>query len=122
MNRTGIALLGALLCATGAGAQSKAVQRALIQRDQQSDEFSLQLRQYEERLSIPAGDAAARTATETRQLEERQRLQNLDTQQLQQAVAPGTYKVLRPYQRQKAAAERHELVQPPASAPTADPR
>jgi hypothetical protein len=122
MNRTGIALLGALLCATGAGAQSKAVQRALIQRDQQSDEFSLQLRQYEERLSIPAGDAAARSAAETRQFEERQRLQNLDTQQLQQAVAPGTRKALRPYQRQKAAAERRELVQPPASAPKADPR
>jgi hypothetical protein len=55
-------------------AQEQEVQRALIQRDQQSEDFSLQLRQSQEKIQPAAGD--------NRHLNERQRLENLSSQQL----------------------------------------
>lgn len=108
-----LALLCGLLYAAIGCAQPPEVQRALIQRDQQSDEFSQQLRQSQEQLRVPPGDLRKEPKTDASQLEERQRLQNLNTQQQQQSVEPGTPEVLRPYERQKAADERREFVLPP---------
>jgi len=57
------------------------VQRALMQRQQQSDEFALQLRQSQERLQTTPGDLNQQQYVESRQLDERRRLENLGTQQ-----------------------------------------
>ena len=72
-------------------AQEQEIQRALIQRDQQSAEFAARLR------GAP--------------LIELQRLENLSVRQLQQ-VAKDMPQDLRPYERQKAAGE-HVLALPP---------
>ena len=74
-------------------AQEQEVQRALLQRDQQSVEFAARLR------GAP--------------LIEQQRLENLSAQQLQQ-VAKDLPQELRPYARQKAAAENVLALPPPA--------
>jgi hypothetical protein len=57
-------------------------QRALIQRQQQSDAFALQLRQSQQMLN--AGGFAQQQKLETLNLEQRQHLQNLNDQQLMQ--------------------------------------
>jgi len=101
------ALLSGLLYAAIGCAQAPEVQR-----DQQSDEFSQQLRQSQEQLRVPPDGLRKKPKTDASRLEERQRLENLDTQQ-QQSVAPGAPGVLRPYERQKATDERRELVRPP---------
>jgi hypothetical protein len=67
-----------LLFLLSASAQAQDVQRALIQRDQQSDAFALQLRQSQEALKASPGNPAR----ETRGLWERQRLDNLNEKQL----------------------------------------
>lgn len=74
-------------------AQEQEVQRALIQRDQQSAEFAARLR----------GDS----------LVEQQRLENLSARQLQEA-AKDMPQELRSYERQKAADERWLVFSPPA--------
>lgn len=98
-----------LACALTAQAQQQDVQKELIQRQQQSDAFNLQLRQSQEALKAPA---AARPALESRQLTDRQRLENLSEQQ-RLDVKPDTPQSLRPYEREKAAAERRSLASPP---------
>lgn len=85
-------------------AQEQEVQRALIQRDQQSEEFSLQLRQSQEKVQPAAGD--------NRHLNERQRLENLSGQQLLD-VKPDPPPAPRAYERQKAADERTFMLPPP---------
>jgi hypothetical protein len=102
-----------LLLCPPAGAQEPNVQRDLIQRQQQSDEFSQQLRQSVERAKVPPGDVKAQRKLETRQLEERQRLENLDQQQLQRAGQPGTPPAFRPQERSRMQQERQPLVEPP---------
>jgi hypothetical protein len=57
-------------------------QRALIQRQQQSDDFALRLRQSQQMLN--PGGAAQRQRMESMNLEQRQRLQNLNEQQIMQ--------------------------------------
>jgi len=74
-------LILACLVSGEALAQERDVQRALMQRQQQSDEFALQLRQSQERLQATPGDLNQQQYVESRQLGERQRLENLGTQQ-----------------------------------------
>lgn len=94
-----------LLIASPALAQDQAIQRELIQRQQQSEQFNLQLRQSIEAAKVPPGDAARRMEVETRQLGERQRLENVSERQLRE-VKPDTPQELRPQERTKAEQER----------------
>jgi hypothetical protein len=94
-------------------AQDQEIQKQLIQRQQQSDAFTLQLRQSQEALKAPP---AARPELETRQLSDRQRLDNLSTQQ-QIDIKPNTPQELRPYERQKAEDERRALTIPANETP-----
>ena len=82
-----------LAFALPAVAQEQEIQRALIERDQQSAEFAARLR------GAP--------------LIEQQRLQNLSARQLQE-VRKDLPNELRPYERQKAADERWLVFSPPA--------
>lgn len=97
-----------VLFAASASAQEADIQKQLIQRQQQSDAFSLQLRQSQEALKVPP---AARPALEGRQLSERLRLENVSEKQLLE-VRPETPQALRGYERQKADAERRPLTVP----------
>lgn len=94
-----------LLLASPALAQDQAIQRELIQRQQQSEQFNLQLRQSIEASKVPPGDARRRMELETRQLGERQRLENTSERQLRD-VKPDTPQELRPQERTKAEQER----------------
>lgn len=84
-------------------AQEQEVQRALIQRDQQSAGFALQLRQWQEGATPAPGD--------NRHLSERQRLENVSSQQLLN-VDKDPPQAPRPYERQKAADERTFMLPP----------
>ena len=101
-----ILLFALLALAATAYAQERETQRALIQRDQQSAEFALQLRQSQEGVRLSPGD--------NRHLNERQRLDNLHVQQLQ-SVQKDTAQELRPYERQRAADERLLQFAPPVA-------
>jgi hypothetical protein len=85
-------------------AQEQEIQRALIQRDQQSAGFALQLKQSQEGATPAPGD--------NRQLNERQRLENVAGQQLLN-VEKDPPRAPRPYERQKAADEHSFLLPPP---------
>jgi hypothetical protein len=95
-----------------------------MQRQQQTDRFNQQLRQSQERLGVPPGDARRQQELDARQLSERQRLENVGEQQLRE-VRPETPQSLRPYERQKADDERRALAVPPEvplkPAPKAEP-
>ena len=97
-------------------AQDQAVQRQLIQRQQQSDAFNLQLRQAQERLQVPPGDLRRQQELNARQTSERQRLANLSTKQLIE-IRPDTPQELRPYERQKTEDERRPLTVPAKEIP-----
>jgi hypothetical protein len=97
-----------VLFAAPAYAQEADIQKQLIQRQQQSDAFSLQLRQSQEGLKAAP---AARPSLEGRQLSERQRLDNVSEKQLLD-VKPETPQALRPYEREKAERERRPLTIP----------
>ena len=103
------AILPLLACALPALAQQQDIQKELMLRQQQSDAFNLQLRQSQEALKAPP---AARPALESRQLTDRQRLDNVSEQQ-RLDVRPDTPQSLRPYEREKADAERRSLASPP---------
>ena len=90
-----------LVAAAPAFAQDQETQRALIERDQQSASFALQLRQSQQ-------------ADTSNHLAERQRFDNLSVQQIQ-SVAKDTPQELRPYERQKAVDERLLLFAPPVA-------
>jgi hypothetical protein len=96
--------LALLLVSTPALAQEQEIQRALVQRDQQSAGFALQLKQSQEGARPAPGD--------NRQLNERQRLENVSGQQLLN-VEKDPPQAPRPYERQKAADERTLLLPPP---------
>jgi len=91
-------LTGIVACAIAFGclANDQEIQRALIQRDQQSAEFAAGVR---------GGDRAALEA-----LHSRQRL-DVTTQTLH--PDPGVARQLQPYQRQKMADERTLVLPPP---------
>jgi hypothetical protein len=92
-----------------AAAQDENVQRALIQRQQQSDEFAQQLRQSQEAAKLPPGDQDARRRMEMKHLEQRHRLENLDAEQLRRA-GDDTPPQFRPQQRERMKQERRPLV------------
>jgi len=101
-----------LSLAAPVAAQDENVQRELIRRQQQSDEFSQQLRQSQELIQVPPGNLDARTRLESRQLDERHRLENLDASQRQRA-GKDTPPQFRPQERSRMDAERRPLVEPP---------
>lgn len=92
-------------------AQDHAVQRELIRRQQQSDAFTQQLLQSQQLLKIAPGDLGRRREIESRQLGERQRLEQATERQLL-VVRPDTPQELRPYERLKAEEERRFLIAP----------
>jgi len=100
-----------LAFAAPAFAQNADIQKALIQRQQQSDAFALQLLQTQEAARLPPGDFRARQALEARQFSERRRLDNVSARQLME-VKTDLPQELRPYERQKAADERRPLTAP----------
>lgn len=57
------------------------VQRALMQRQQQSDEFALQLRQSQQRLQASPGDLGQQQYLDSRHFSERLNMENLGAQQ-----------------------------------------
>jgi len=100
----GFLVLVLALVTAPALAQEQEVQRALIQRDQQSAGFAQQLKQSQEQVQPAPGD--------NRHLNERQRLENVSGQQLLD-VEKDPPQAPRPYERQKAADERTLLFAPP---------
>jgi hypothetical protein len=114
MMRFSFLLLAAL--AVPALAQDQGVQRQLIQRQQQSDAFLLQLRQSQERLQVPPSDLRRMQELDARQTGERQRLDIVSDRQLRD-VRPDTPQELRPYERQKAEEERRPLIVPAKEIP-----
>jgi len=92
-------------------AQDQEIQRQLIQRQQQSDAFLLQLRQSQERVQVPPGDLKRMQELDTRQSGERRRLDTVSERQLSD-VKPDTPQELRPIERQRAADERAPLTIP----------
>lgn len=109
-----------LLCAAPALAQDAGVQRELMQRRQATDAFDLQLRQQQESLKAAP---ESRTAVEARQRAERQRLDNVSSDQLRD-VRPDaqTQPQLRPYEMQKADIERAPFRGPVLEVPAAPAR
>jgi hypothetical protein len=97
-----------LLCCGAAQAQDaeRETRRALLERDQQLDAFSLQLRQSQRASQAPA---AQRPALDARQLSERIELDELNSRQLRGAGAPD---LPAGYERPRAALERAPLVAP----------
>lgn len=91
-----------------AQAQQQDIQQQLILRQQQSDAFTLQLRQSQEMLNVPSG---RRAEAESRQLSERQRLDNVSERQLRE-LRPDTPQEQRPIERQRADDERRPLTVP----------
>jgi hypothetical protein len=99
-----------------AQAQDPAIQKLLIERQQRTDAFNLQLKQSQDALKAAPAD---RQSLDARQFSERQRLDNLSEQQLRdvQAATPQAL----PHERSKADMERQpfrspifELPVPPA--------
>jgi len=105
--RTSFTLL-LLLCAAPALAQDADIQKLLIQRQQQSDAFNLQLRQSQEALKIAP---AARAAMESRQQFERVRLDDVSATQLRNVRAE-TPEALRAHERHQAEVERRPFYSP----------
>ena len=97
--------------AVPAFAQDQGVQRELIQRQQQSDAFTLQLRQSQERLLVSPGNLRRQQELDARQMSERQRLDDVSARQLIE-VRPDTPQELRPYERQRMDEERRPLTFP----------
>ncbi len=91
--------------------QEQDLQRQLMQRQQQSDAFLLQLRQSQEHLQVPPGDLKRIQEIDARQTGERQRLDAVSERQLRD-VKPDTPQELRPIERQRAADERAPLTIP----------
>jgi hypothetical protein len=102
------ALFGALIALPAFG-QEQAIQRELIMRQQQSDAFTLQLRQSQQQLQIPPGDVQRRAQVETSQLLQRRELDNLSARQLTEA-GRDTPAELRPYARSKFESERRPVL------------
>lgn len=103
------ALVPILLLPLTALAQDQAIQRELMQRQQQSEAFSLQLRQSQELSKVPP---EKRLEVESRQLSDRQRLENVSERQIREVKPDGTPEP-RAYERQKAEQERRPLLTPP---------
>ena len=104
-------MLGALI-SLPAFAQDAAIQRELVQRQQQSDAFALQLRQslqLLQLLQVAPGDFRRRAEVETSQLWQRQELGNLSARQLREAGQDSPAE-LRPIERTRFETERRVLL------------
>lgn len=99
------------LCALPVCAQDAEIQKQVMQRQQQSDAFVLQLRQSQERLHVPPGDLKRMQEFDARQIGDRQRLENVSEKQIRE-VKPDTPQELRPIEHQRAADERAPLTIP----------
>lgn len=104
------------LAAAPLHAQDQDIQKQLIQRQQQSDAFSLQLRQSQDRLLVPSGNLKRQQELDARQFGERLRLENVSASQLIE-VKPDTPQALSPLERQKAEDERRPLTYPAKEIP-----
>ena len=102
-----------LVCSSLAFAQDAGVQKQLMQRQQATDAFNLQLKQSQETLKASPAD---RQTIEARQFSERQRLDTLSEQQLRD-VQPAMPQALRPYELQKADMERQPFRGPIVEVP-----
>ncbi len=102
-----------VLIALPALAQDADIQKLLIQRQQQSDAFTLQLRQTQEALKVAP---AARAALEARQHAESVRLDNVSDKQLRE-VSADTPQELRAVERQRASDERRPFFSPVVELP-----
>ena len=89
-------------------AQNQDIQKHLIQRQQQSDAFALQLRHSQELVKVLPGK---KQELEARQFSERLRLENVSERQLSN-VQVDTPQELRPQERQRAEDERRPIVAP----------
>jgi hypothetical protein len=113
-----------LICAAPAVAQDAGVQKALIERQQRTDSFNLQMKQSQEALRAAPAD---RPSLDARQFSDRQRLDNLNEQQLRDVKPDAqSQSELRPYERQKLDMEREPfrgpvVVVPVKPAPKAEP-
>lgn len=109
-----------LACISGAPrADDAAIQRALIERDLQTDRFALELRHWQEGVYLPPGDPRRRQELESRQMSERLEFDRLGDRQLESAGRPPsqdpeTARQLLPYERERAARERAWRLAPPA--------
>jgi hypothetical protein len=102
-----------LVCAASSFGQDAGVQKQLMQRQQATDAFNLQMKQSQEALKAQPAD---RQAVEARHFSDRQRLDNLSEQQLRD-VQPATPQTLRPYELQRADMERQPFRGPIVEAP-----
>ncbi len=96
----------------------RATQRALIEREQQSELFSLQLQQSQRRLDAGRVNGPALHAL---QLEQRQQRDLLDQQALQQPTGSPAYDRAR-NERERAAQQLRFSAQTPAWGPALQPR
>ncbi len=110
-----LALAGMLL-ALPAFAQDQSIQRELVLRQQQSEAFSLQLRQSQQMMQVPAADFRRRQELESSQLQQRQRLEEIGARQLRD-VAVDTPESLRPQERARFESERRPLLVAPGQPP-----
>jgi len=97
--------LALLFIPIAALAQEQEAQREVLRRDQQSDAFGQRLRQALELQHTPP---ERRQEVESRQLQERQRLENASERQLRDVKADAPAEA-RAHERQKAAQERRAL-------------
>jgi len=97
-----------VMIAAPALAQDAGIQRQLIERQQRTDAFNLQLQQSQDALRAAPVE---RRSLDARQFSERQRLDNLSEQQLRD-VRIDTPQELRPYERSKADMERQPFRSP----------
>ncbi len=117
----GVLIALALVASLPARAQDdaqRAIQRALTEREQQQELFSLQLRQSQTRLDPGRVNGAALDAL---QLEQRQLQERLNQQELQQATGSPTYDRAR-NERERAAQQLRFSAQTPAWGPALQPR
>lgn len=96
----------------------RAAQRALVEREQQSELFSLQLQQSQRRLDSARVNGPALEALE---LEQRQQRDLLDQQALQQMTGSPAYDRAR-NERDRAAQQLRFSAQTPAWGPVLQPR
>lgn len=100
------------------------MQKALIERQQRTDAFNLQMKQSQETLQAAPAD---RPSLDARQFSDRQRLDNLSEQQLRDVKSDAQIQPeLRPYERQKLELERQPfhgpvVVVPVKPAPKTEP-
>ena len=88
------------------------MERALLQRQQQSEAFTLQLRQSQQRLQVSPGDLNQQQYLDAQHMDERQRFDNLGEQQ-QLSIGQGVDRQTIERQRRAEMQNPFELRLPP---------